>query len=103
MVHGDQKKLLVCSNPCSTSDARPLSKLANVVVRVGIKASGEVPAMVLGNGKLDFLLDGGERKGLGCNFTYFSTVISVFLRDLCVFSPSYGVICNFVVHPLYGI
>lgn len=98
-VHGDLMKslakmrpflLLVCSSTCSTSDVRPLSKLAVAVVHVGIEASGEVPATVFGDGKLDFLLDGGEREGLNCNFPSFSKVLSALSRDLCVISRFMG-------------
>jgi hypothetical protein len=102
-VHGDPWKLLVCSSTYSTSDVRPLLKPAVAAVHVGILASGEVPATVLGNGKLGFLLDGGEREGLDCNLLSFSRVLSAFAKDLCVISCFYGVLCKTLVHPLLGI
>lgn len=105
LVLCDLKKLLVCSSVCSTYDVRPLSKSAVAVVCVGIEASGEVPAAVFGDGKRDFffLLDGGEREGLDCFFKSFSEVFSALIRDLCIISCSYGVLCNMFVRPLYGI
>ena len=72
-VVDDHGQLLVCSSTSSTSFMRPFLKSAVAAILAGIGASGVVPATVLGNGKLGFLvlLDGGEREGLWCNF-YFS-------------------------------
>ena len=82
---------------------RPWSESADAAVHVSIEASGEVPVTMLGDGKLDFLLDGGEGEGLDCNFTSLSMVLSTLVRDPCVISLSFGVICTFAIHPLYGI
>ena len=65
-VRCDLMELLVSSNTCSTSDARPLLRSGVAVVLVGMEASGYVPAKVLGNDKHDSLLsvlDGGEKEG----------------------------------------
>ena len=80
--------LLVCSSTSSTSFVRPFLKSAVAAILAGIGASGVVPATVLGNGKLGFLvlLDGGEREGLWCNF-YFSVRSFLLLSGTHVLFP----------------
>ena len=103
-VQCDLKKLLVCSSTCSTSDVRPLSKSVVDAGSVGIEASGVVPAAVLGDGKLGFLLCStvGKEKAL---IAFLHLLVGAFLQlsgTYMHFVVVYGVLCNMLVHPLYG-
>jgi hypothetical protein len=87
------QKLVKGSGSYSTSQVSSLLRYATAL-NVGTAASGFVPASELDRGSSDLRLDGGDREGPSCVFPFFSEVFSAFTRNLCVFSLSYGVLCN---------
>ena len=104
-VHRDLKELLVCSSVCSTSEMRHVSKSAGAELCVGIVASGKVPAAVFGDGKLGFFLCStvGKEKA---SIAFLHLLVGAFLQlsgTYMLFVVVYGVHCNMLVHPLYGI
>jgi hypothetical protein len=86
----------VCSGSLSTSVWRSFN-IVGAESFARAKARGLVPALVHGCSVLQFLLRGGEERGLDCNVNFFSKVFSAFAEDPYVFFAFLGVLCNIYV------